>query len=86
LIAHPPSHVRRVLEWVLGLTLIAIGMVGAFIPILQGWVFVLAGLALLSRHSRLAHAILERLKTWGRAVREKVHAWRSSAPRRDGQE
>ena len=86
MIARPPSHVRRVVEWVLGLTLIAIGMVGAFVPILQGWVFVLAGLALLSRHSRLAHAILARLTTWARAAREKVNAWRSSATRRDGHE
>lgn len=86
MIPRPPSQVRRIVEWVLGLTLIAIGVIGAFVPILQGWVFVLAGLALLSRHSRWARAILERLKTWGRTVRGRVHTWRSSAPRRDGQE
>jgi len=84
LTTHRPGRVRTIVEWVVGLTFIGIGVLGAFVPVLQGWVFVLAGLAILSRHSRWAHWILERLKVWGRAVRTKVRAWRSGAVRRDG--
>jgi len=84
LTARRPSRVRIAVEWVVGLTLIGIGVLGAFVPVLQGWVFVLAGLAILSRHSRWAHWVLERLKVWGRAVRAKLRAWRSGAVRRNG--
>jgi uncharacterized membrane protein YbaN (DUF454 family) len=57
---------------VVGLTLIAMGIVGGFVPILQGWVLILAGLAVLSSHSRWARAILDRLKGYGRQLRDKV--------------
>lgn len=67
-----PSPVRRIVDWVLGLTLIGVGIVGGFVPILQGWVFILAGLAVLSSHSRWARAILDRLKGYGRKLRTKV--------------
>lgn len=65
-------RVRKIVDWILGLTLIAAGVVGGFVPILQGWVLVLAGLAILSSHSRLAHAAYERLKSFGRGVRETI--------------
>ena len=58
-------------DWITGLLLIAIGMIGAFVPILQGWVFVLAGLAVLSNHSRLARRWFERIKQMGRAAKKK---------------
>lgn len=67
-----PRPVRRIVDWVLGLTLIGVGIVGGFVPILQGWVFILAGLAVLSSHSRWARAILDRLKGYGRKLRTKV--------------
>lgn len=67
---------RKVFDWVVGLILIGIGIVGGFIPILQGWVFILAGLAVLSSHSRWARKIYDplkaRFKKVSHDVRERV--------------
>lgn len=66
------SKLRKAFDWTLGLILIAIGVVGFFVPIMQGWIFVLAGLGVLSSHSRWAQAALDRLKAAGRSLRDKV--------------
>jgi len=65
-------RVRVVLDWILGLTLLAIGVAGLVLPILLGWVFILAGLAVLSSHSKRARTALEWLKDKGRAVKTRV--------------
>jgi len=62
---------RVVFDWVVGLTLIAVGVVMGFIPVLQGWIFVVAGLAVLSKHSRLARRWFEKIKKAGRGARDK---------------
>ena len=67
-----PRPVRKAVDWVLGLSLIAAGVVLGFVPVLQGWVLVLAGLAVLSSHSRLAHALFERAKGIGRVVKDRL--------------
>jgi len=67
-----PSPARKIADWVIGLTLIAVGIVGGFIPVLQGWPFILAGLAILSSHSRFARAALDRIKRVGREVRDRL--------------
>jgi hypothetical protein len=59
-------------DWVLGLTLIAAGIVAGFLPFIQGWMLILAGLAVLSSHSRLARTALDRLKSAGRGLRRKT--------------
>jgi len=69
-----PRPVRKAVDWVLGLSLIAAGVVLGFVPVLQGWVLVLAGLAVLSSHSRLAHRLYERAKGIGRVVRNRFRA------------
>lgn len=45
-----------------GSLLILLGIVGLFLPILQGWLMIFAGLALLSPHSKWAHSIMTWLK------------------------
>lgn len=65
-------RMRKIFDWVAGLTLIAVGIVGFALPVLQGWVFVIMGLAVLSSHNRHAKAIYDRLKSVGRSVRDKV--------------
>ncbi len=65
-------RVRVIFDWILGLTLLAIGVAGLVLPILQGWVFILAGLAVLSSHSVWARTALEWLKAKGRAVKTRV--------------
>ena len=63
---------RVVFDWIVGLTLIAVGVVSGFVPIVQGWIFVLAGLAVLSKHSRIARRWFERVKDVGRGARDRL--------------
>lgn len=62
-------RVRKIVDWVVGLLLIVIGLVGGPVPFFQGWVFVLAGLAVLSSHNRYAKAALDRVKALARKLR-----------------
>lgn len=62
------SRVRKIVDWAVGLGLIAAGIVGGLLPVLQGWLLILAGLAVLSSHSRWARAIMDRVKGWGRGL------------------
>ena len=68
---------RKVVDWIVGLTLIALGILGGFVPFLPGWVAVFAGLAVLSSHSRLAHAIHSRMKERGQQIGRWIRAKRS---------
>ena len=53
---------KRIAILALGWVFILFGIVGLFLPILQGFLFLLIGLALLSSESRTARRILERLR------------------------
>ena len=64
------SPIARTLRLVLGTILILFGVVGGFIPILQGWIFVVAGLTLMAPESQLARRILDWAKEKIRAQRE----------------
>ncbi len=74
------SPARKIADWVIGLTLIAAGVVAGFIPVIQGWPFILAGLAILSSHSRLARAALDRVKRAGRRIKDRI-VHRAERPR-----
>jgi uncharacterized membrane protein YbaN (DUF454 family) len=76
-----PSRARKVADWAIGLSLIALGVIGGFVPVLQGWVFVIAGLAVLSSHSRLARRVLDRLKRAERELLSRLRRWRESRRR-----
>ena len=76
-----PGRARRIVDWVIGLTLITIGIVGGLLPVFQGWVFVLAGITVLSSHSRWARAILDRIKGAGRKLRDKIGERRAGSGR-----
>jgi hypothetical protein len=52
---------KRLMRIVAGVTLILIGVIAGFIPILQGWIFILAGLALLGIKP---HHIKEKYLAW----------------------
>ena len=77
----PTSRTRKIVDWTLGLSLIAIGIIGGFIPVFQGWVAILAGLAILSSHSRWARALYDRVKGAGRKIRDKVRERRTRKPK-----
>ena len=71
---HSRHPVLRAIRITAGVVLILAGVVGGFIPILQGWVFILAGISLLSPESRTARRILLSIRLWAKAVRRR---WRS---------
>lgn len=79
-------RLRKFLDWTIGLILIGIGIIGGFVPILQGWVFILAGLAVLSSHSRFAKALHDRAKGVGRSIRARVRARRERRASREPEE
>jgi hypothetical protein len=60
--------VRKYLEIGAGFMLLAIGLIGGLIPILQGWPFGIAGLVILARHFHWAKRTLE----WAKAKWDKV--------------
>lgn len=76
-------QVKRVVALVIGWALITLGVVGLFLPFLQGILFILLGLYVLSRQSQTARRWLERgrkrypkayakLKQWGDWWRQRL--------------
>lgn len=64
----PEGHPKLALLWKIvristGVLLILVGFVGLFLPILQGWLMIFAGLALLSTHSPAARRVMRWIKT-----------------------
>ncbi|HET8678393.1 MAG TPA: PGPGW domain-containing protein [Blastocatellia bacterium] len=76
------TRIKRLLIWCLGWFFIALGILGLFLPVLQGILFLLIGLYLLSSTSPWAERLLNRLrkrfpkisKTFEEA-KEKVASW-----------
>jgi len=57
------KQVIRYARLAAGTVLILFGVIGGFIPILQGWVFVVAGLTLVAPESRRARRLLDWART-----------------------
>lgn len=55
-------HLKRIGVMVLGWGFILVGFVGLFLPVLQGILFLLIGLFILSSEYVWAHHLLEKLK------------------------
>ena len=68
----PVSRVRKIIDWIAGLSLIVLGIAGLVLPGLQGVLMILAGLAILSSHSALARRIQEAIKSSARRMRDRV--------------
>ena len=62
--------VWRILRLTAGWSLIIVGIIGLFLPILQGVLLILSGLAVLSTESRWARALLDRFAAWRRTRRQ----------------
>lgn len=60
--SRPVRGVRRLLRPVLGWMFIILGVLGLFLPILQGILFLVIGLMLLSSRYAFAHALLEKAR------------------------
>jgi len=59
----------RVIRLSAGWTLLVLGVIGLFLPVLQGILFIASGLAVLSTESRWARALLEKISAWRKARR-----------------
>jgi uncharacterized protein (TIGR02611 family) len=61
----------RILRLTAGWSLIAVGVIGLFLPILQGFLFIFSGLAILSTESPWARRLLDKLKAWRKNWRKR---------------
>ena len=59
----------RVIRLTAGWLLIVVGIIGLVVPVLQGILFILSGLAVLSTESRWARTLLDRFSAWRKARR-----------------
>ena len=76
-----PCPVKRFFVLVLGWTFIVLGILGLFLPILQGILFLMIGFILLYRESEWAQRRLEVLKTRYPKFAEKYDAAEAAADR-----
>jgi uncharacterized membrane protein YbaN (DUF454 family) len=65
--------IKRIGLLVLGWGFILLGIVGLFLPVLQGILFILIGLVILSSEYVWAHHLLERVKRRFPGVAQKSH-------------
>lgn len=56
------QHTKKILWLVVGYTCLVLGVLGLFLPILQGFLFLAIGLVILSKHSVWAHRLKQRLE------------------------
>ncbi|MFV2071467.1 MAG: PGPGW domain-containing protein [Thermoanaerobaculales bacterium] len=70
------KRIRRIAVLTLGWALIALGVVGLFLPVLQGVLFIFLGLYLLSRESAAARRLLDKLRARYPSVDARLHSWR----------
>lgn len=71
---HP---IIRMFRLIAGWLLVGVGIIGLFLPILQGILMIAAGLALLSGESELIKRVLKKAEPYYRVVRMKWNAWRT---------
>lgn len=69
------NHILDLLKKILGITLIVIGIISGFIPILQGWLFIFAGLLLLG---------VKKETIYGWVKKAKLHLKRFRKPKKHG--
>jgi uncharacterized membrane protein YbaN (DUF454 family) len=69
------TNVKRLLITILGYFFLLLGVIGAFLPILQGWFFFLIGLILLSRTTPWAKRWLVKLRTRFPNLATKADRW-----------
>ena len=80
------AFTKKIFLLTLGWTLIFIGFIGLFLPFLQGILFIMIGLVILSKHSKTAQHFLVRLQErhpapfkvmmeWQQRVSNRYHRW-----------
>jgi uncharacterized membrane protein YbaN (DUF454 family) len=78
-----PSHpLWRMTKIIIGFGFLGLGVIGLFLPILQGVLFMIVGLAILSTENRRVRALVEEIKRrhpgpWRRAhaLKHRLSVW-----------
>ena len=60
-------HAFRMFRLIAGSILLIVGVIGGFIPVLQGWIFILLGLSIVAPESVRARQLLEWARTKAQA-------------------
>jgi uncharacterized protein len=68
------SKLKRTIVLVIGWSLVVLGVLGLFLPVLQGVLLLLAGLSVLSSEYVWAHKILQRLRARFPRLSERLQA------------
>lgn len=69
------KNVKRLLITITGYLFLLLGVIGAILPIMQGWFFFLIGLILLSRTTPWAKRWLQKLRIRFPKIANKADAW-----------
>ncbi|MGH9532917.1 MAG: PGPGW domain-containing protein [Terriglobales bacterium] len=84
------TSLKRVLVLMVGWSFVLLGIAGLFLPILQGVLFILIGLFILSSEYVWAHHLLERLRVryprlsaLAHRAKERAQQWMAKIGRRD---
>jgi uncharacterized membrane protein YbaN (DUF454 family) len=70
------ENFKKVIILIIGWLFIFLGIIGLFLPILQGILFIMIGLAILSSRSALVRRFLKHLEERYPNQYEKVKSWR----------
>ena len=80
------QRLKKLVQLIAGWALLFLGVIGLFLPVLQGVLFIMLGLILLSWHMPWAERLLSRLRErfpkqhaamheWTEKTRRRLHAW-----------
>ncbi len=69
------KHIKRATIDIIGWIFVVIGIVGIFLPFLQGILFVIVGFYLLSLHSKWAHSQLEKITKRFPKAGSRIHSF-----------
>jgi len=70
------ESIKRIGLLIIGWLLVVLGIIGLFLPILQGILFVLIGLAILSSRSETIKRLLKHLEERYPQHHEKIEVWK----------
>ncbi len=70
------ESIKRIGLLIIGWFFIVLGILGLFLPVLQGILFILIGLAILSSRSETIKRLLKHLEECYPQYHEKIEAWK----------
>jgi uncharacterized protein (TIGR02611 family) len=74
------SQARKIVIGVVGVSVLLLGVAGLFLPVLQGWALIFAGLAILATEFVWAQRLLRNAKQAAVSAKDKVLGRKSDEP------